>query len=243
VESYVGLGTGSYLTCPVTEVVAGPGAVIGHYRVQKESTAAFHMATQHTHLARDSHFASQAVLIGGALVRSDVTAVLDGEGAHAELNGLYVVRGRQHVDNTMRAEHVAPNCTSHELYKGILDEDASAAFTGRIFVHQAAQKTDAVQSNRNLLLSRGAKANSNPQLEIFADDVRCTHGSTVGQLDAEAVFYLRSRGIGEEAARSLLTYAFASDIIERIAVEPVRADLERFLFDRLPRGEVVRQAV
>jgi Fe-S cluster assembly protein SufD len=143
----------------------------------------------------------------------------------------------------MRVEHAKPHCSSHELYKGVLDGKSRAIFNGLIHVHKGAQKTDAKQSNRNLLLSRDAIANSNPQLEIFADDVRCTHGSTVGQLDDDAVFYLRSRGIGAEAARSLLTYAFASDIVERIKVLPVRRDLEEFLFARLPMGEVVRQAV
>jgi Fe-S cluster assembly protein SufD len=143
----------------------------------------------------------------------------------------------------MRVDHAQPHGNSHELYKGILDGEARAVFNGLIHVHPGAQKTDAKQTNRNLLLSPGAMANSNPQLEIFADDVRCTHGSTVGQLDDDAVFYLRSRGIGVDAARSLLTYAFASDVVGRIAVGPVRRDLEEFLFARLPRGEVVRQAV
>ena len=143
----------------------------------------------------------------------------------------------------MRVEHAKPNCDSHELYKGILEGKARAVFSGRIYVHPGAQKTDAKQTNRNLLLSPKALCNSNPQLEIFADDVRCTHGSTVGQLDPTAIFYLRSRGIGEMAARSLLTYAFAADIVERIRVASVRQDVEEFLFRRLPRGDIVRQAV
>ena len=143
----------------------------------------------------------------------------------------------------MRVEHKAPHCDSHELFKGILEGRARSVFNGRIYVHPGAQKTDAKQTNRNLLLSKDAVANSNPQLEIFADDVKCTHGSTVGQLDDLGVFYLRSRGIGEEAARSLLTYAFAADIVERIKVASVRQELEEFLFRRLPKGDVVRQAV
>jgi Fe-S cluster assembly protein SufD len=143
----------------------------------------------------------------------------------------------------MRVEHNKPNCYSHELYKGILEGEARAVFTGRIYVEKDAQKTDAVQNNRNLLLSNKALCNSQPQLEIFADDVRCTHGSTVGRLDDTAVFYLRSRGIGEEAARSLLTYAFAADIVTRVKLPQVRRDLEEFLFRRLPKGEIVRQAV
>jgi len=241
VETYA--GEGAYFTSPVTELFAGPGAVIDHYKVQRESLAAFHMATFQVQGERASVPSSHSISIGGALVRNDVNAVLDGEGIDCILNGLYFGDGRQVVDNHMRVEHAKPHCASHELYKGVLDGKSRAVFNGLIHVHKGAQKTDAKQSNRNLLLSRDAIANSNPQLEIYADDVKCTHGSTVGQLDEDAVFYLRSRGIGAEAARSLLTYAFASDIVERIKVGPVRRDLEEFLFARLPMGEVVRQAV
>ena len=243
VETYAGGAAGTYLTCPVTEVVVGPGAVLDHCKVQHDSRAAFHMATLQVLQARDSRFFSHAVSAGGAITRNDVNAVLAGEGGDCTLNGLYLATERQHVDNHMRMDHVAAHCTSYELYKGVLDGNARSVFNGLIHVHPGAQKTDAKQSNRNLLISEGAIANSNPQLEIFADDVRCTHGSTVGQLDEDAIFYLRSRGIGEAAAKSLLTYAFASDIVGRIQVEPVRRDLEEFLFSRLPLGEVVRQAV
>jgi Fe-S cluster assembly protein SufD len=241
VETYAGLGT--YFTCTVTEMVAGPGAVIDHYKVQRESVDAFHMATFQVQGDRSSVPSSHSISLGGGLVRNDVNAVLDGEGIDCILNGLYLAEGRQLVDNHMRVVHAKAHCASHELYKGILDGKARAVFNGLIHVRPGAQKTDAKQSNRNLLLSRDAIANSNPQLEIFADDVKCTHGSTVGQLDDDAVFYLRSRGIGAEAARSILTYAFASDIVERIKLAPVRRDLEEFLFTRLPQGEVVRQAV
>jgi Fe-S cluster assembly protein SufD len=241
VETYA--GEGAYFTSPVTELFAGPGAVIDHYKVQRESLEAFHMATFQVQGERACVPSSHSISIGGALVRNDVNAVLDGEGIDCILNGLYFGDGRQVVDNHMRVEHAKPHCASHELYKGVLDGKSRAVFNGLIHVHKGAQKTDAKQSNRNLLLSRDAIANSNPQLEIYADDVKCTHGSTVGQLDEDAVFYLRSRGIGAEAARSLLTYAFASDIVARIKVEPVRRDLEEFLFARLPMGEIVRQAV
>jgi len=241
VETYA--GEGAYFTSPVTELFAGPGAVIDHYKVQRESLAAFHMATFQVQGERASVPSSHSISIGGALVRNDVNAVLDGEGIDCILNGLYFGDGRQVVDNHMRVEHAKPHCASHELYKGVLDGKSRAVFNGLIHVHKGAQKTDAKQSNRNLLLSRDAIANSNPQLEIYADDVKCTHGSTVGQLDEDAIFYLRSRGIGIEAARSLLTYAFASELVERIPVEPVRHALEEFLFARLPGGEVVRQAV
>jgi len=241
VETYTGEGT--YLCCPVTELVAGPASVIDHYKLQRESRDAFHLATFQIEGERSSRPSSHSISIGGALVRNDVNAVLAGEGIDCILNGLYLAEGRQLIDNHMRVDHAQPHCASHELYKGILDGKARAVFNGLIHVHPGAQKTDAKQSNRNLLLSSEAIANSNPQLEIFADDVRCTHGSTVGQLDDDAIFYLRSRGIGAEAARSILTYAFASDIVERIKLAPVRRDLEEFLFSRLPQGEVVRQAV
>ncbi len=234
---------GSTFVAPVTEIILAPSAVVDHYKLQRESTDAFHMATFQIYLERASNFTSQSISWGGGLVRNDVNAVLAGEGCEATLNGLYMVEGRQLVDNHMRVDHVAAHCDSHELFKGILEGHARAIFSGRIFVHKGAQKTDAKQTNRNLLLSPTALVNSNPQLEIFADDVRCTHGSTVGQLDELAVFYLRSRGIGEEAAKSLLTYAFAADIVQRIKDKSVRRDLEEFLFRRLPRGEVVRQAV
>jgi len=237
------MAAGNTLASPVTEVVLEANAVVDHYKLQRESIDAFHMATFQIHLERASNFSSQSISWGGGLVRNDVNAVLDGEGCEATLNGLYMVEGTQLVDNHMRVDHVAPHCDSHELFKGILEGSARAVFNGRIFVHKGAQKTDAKQTNRNLLLSPKALVNSNPQLEIFADDVRCTHGSTVGQLDELGVFYLRSRGIGEQAARSLLTYAFAADIVQRIKDKAVRRDLEEFLFRRLPRGEVVRQAV
>lgn len=248
VETYVGLGAADapetvYLTCGVTELVAGDGAVVDHYRVQRESREAFHLATFELVEGRASNVSSHSIALGGGLVRNDVNALLDGEGSETILNGLYMIGGRQHVDTHMRVEHAKPHCASHELYKGILDGRSRAIFNGLIHVRHGAQKTDAKQSNRNLLLSPDAVANSNPQLEIFADDVKCTHGSTVGQLDDDAVFYLRSRGIGEEAARSILTYAFASDIVERIQVPAVRRDLEEYLFTCLPKGEVVRQSV
>jgi Fe-S cluster assembly protein SufD len=243
VEQFISAGPGSYLTAPVTEVVVEDNAVVDHYKLQRESVEASHIATFQIQLGRSSNFSSHSISWGGGLVRNDVNAVLDGEGGEATLNGLYMVEGKQLVDNHMRVDHVAPYCDSHELYKGILDGASRSVFNGRIYVHPEAQKTDAKQTNRNLLLSHDALCNSNPQLEIFADDVKCTHGSTIGQLDELGIFYLRSRGIGEEAARSLLTYAFAADIVERIKVDEVRHDLEEFLFRRLPKGDIVRQAV
>lgn len=249
VESYVGFNsrageeshraaTGGcpYLTNVVTEIAAAPNAILDHYKLQRESESAFHVATIQVQLAGDSTFSSHAISLGGALVRNDVNAVLSGEGIECTLNGLNMATGRQHVDTHTVIDHAKPHCTSHELYKTILDEKATSVFNGKIYVRQDAQKTDAKQTNQNLLLSEDAVINTKPQLEIFADDVRCTHGATVGQLDEDAIFYLRTRGIGLEEARNLLTYAFASDIIHRINVEPLRAELEKLLFTRLPRG-------
>jgi Fe-S cluster assembly protein SufD len=239
-ESYAGVenrtdaGNRPYFTNAVTEIVAAENAVLDHYKTQRESEAAFHVATLWVRQARSSNFSSHSISLGGALVRNDITAVLGGPGIESTLNGLYVVGGRQHVDNHTAIDHANPHCNSHELYKGILDGHATGVFSGKIFVREDAQKTDAKQTNQNLLLSRDAVIDTKPQLEIFADDVRCTHGATVGQLDADALFYLRSRGIGEAEARGLLTYAFASDILGRIKVEPLRAALEDLLFAQLP---------
>ena len=243
IESYAGLGRGGYLTVPVTELAAGDYSVVEHYKLQQESIEAAHLAYWQLHMGHSTTVTSQNVSLGGGFVRNDIRTFLAEEGGDCTLDGLYLTKGEQFVDNHMLAEHAAPNCRSFELYKGILDESSRAVFNGLIHVHKGAQKTDGVQSNRNLLLSKDALVNSNPQLLIFADDVKCTHGSTVGQLDRDALFYLRSRGIGEEAARSLLIYAFASEFVQKIQFEPVRKDLEEFLFTRLPKGEIVRQAV
>jgi len=241
VEQYIGTG-GETLTVPVTEVHLAPGAVIRHIRLQEESRDARHIALQTSRQGRDSRFESVALTVGAALSRTDVDAELNAPGAHASLDGLYLVDDGQHTDSQLRVRHAAPHCTSHELYKGILDGKSRAVFNGRIIVDPGAQKTDAIQSNRNLLLSAGALVNSNPQLEIFADDVRCTHGSTVGRLDEEAVFYLRSRGIDRATAESLLTYAFAAEIVQEIPVAEIRERMERHLVERLPQGELAREA-
>jgi Fe-S cluster assembly protein SufD len=243
VERYATIGEGETLAVPVTELVVGADAVIDHYRLAQEGATNAQVGLQQLYCERGAHPTSYSVVTGGSLVRQDVRAVLAGEGVDAILNGLYLTRGRQHVDHQMYVEHRAPHCGSHELYKGILEDRSRAVFNGLIHVLPGAQKTDAKQTNRNLLLSNEALVNTNPQLRIFADDVKCTHGSTVGQLDDDAVFYLRSRGIGEEAAKSLLTYAFARDVIDRIKAPAVRHDLEELLLARLPKGDVVRQAL
>jgi Fe-S cluster assembly protein SufD len=229
VETY--RGAGDYFTNAVTEIIAGDGAVIDHYKVQQESAGAFHIATMQVSLGRSASFSSHSISLGGALVRNDANAVLS-EGTEAILNGLYIANGGQHVDNHTSIDHAKPHATSHELYKGILDGRATAVFNGRIIVRKDAQKTDSKQTNKNLVLSDEAVINTKPELQIHADDVRCTHGATIGQLDAEALFYLQSRGIGRREARGLLTYAFAQDIIDRIKVQPLRESLERALFEK-----------
>lgn len=229
VETYQ--GAGRYFTNAVTEIVAGPGAVVDHYKVQRESLEAFHIATMQASLGRSGNFSSHSISLGGALVRNDVNAVL-AEGTEAALNGLYLANGSQHVDNHTEIDHAKPHGTSHELYKGILDGKATAVFNGRIIVRKDAQKTDSKQTNKNLVLSDSAVIDTKPELQIFADDVRCTHGATIGQLDAESMFYLQSRGIGKSEARSLLTYAFAQDIIDRVKVQSLKDLLERVLFEK-----------
>ncbi len=234
VESYGGGGEPAYLTNAVTEVVAGPGAVVDHYKTVRENPAAFHIASMHVRLGRAARFSSHAVTLEGAIVRNDVQALLDGEGGECTLNGLYLASGRRLVDNHTTIHHAQPHCSSHELYKGILDGEARAVFNGKIIVAIDAQKTDAKQSNKALLLSEDAQINTKPELEIFADDVRCTHGATVGQLDEDALFYLRARGLGLEQARNVLIHAFASDLLNRIAIESIREQLEDLLLDQLP---------
>jgi Fe-S cluster assembly protein SufD len=227
VETY--LGEGPHFTNAVTEIVVGEGAIVDHYKIQRESLAAFHVATMHATLGRSANFSSHSIALGGALVRNDANVTL-AQGTEAILNGLYIVSGRQHVDNHTQIDHAKPHGTSHELYKGILDGHASAVFNGRIIVRKDAQKTDSKQTNKNLVLSNEAVINTKPELQILADDVRCTHGATIGQLDAEAMFYLQSRGIGKRQARDLLTYAFAQDILDRIKIAELRSELEGELF-------------
>jgi len=224
-------GEGRYLTNAVTEIVAAEGSIVDHYKVQRESPEAFHIATTQVQLGRNANFSSHSISLGGALVRNDVGAVLS-EGTEATLNGLYIVNGTQHIDNHTVIDHAKPHGTSHELYKGILDGKAGAVFNGRILVRKDAQKTDSKQTNKNLVLSDEAVINTKPELQILADDVRCTHGATIGQLDAESLFYLQSRGIGKNEARSLLTYAFAQDIVDRIKVPSLKDSLERMLFEK-----------
>jgi Fe-S cluster assembly protein SufD len=241
VESYVAVGSAQYFTNAVTEVRVGDGATLGHYKVQRESARAFHVSTTEVRQGRDSHYVNFSFAAGAQLSRTNVSTVLGGEGCGVTLNGLYMVDGTQHVDHQTRVEHVEPNCFSRELYKGVLDGASHAVFNGKVYVHPEAQKTDGKQSNNNLLLSELAHVDTKPQLEIFADDVKCTHGATVGRIDETALFYMKSRGINAETARRLLTYAFAADVLETIELDPLREGLEgltlrRFTAERAAGG-------
>jgi Fe-S cluster assembly protein SufD len=241
VETYIGEKRHPYFTCPVTELFVGHDAKVGYYRWQEESDAACHMANVLVQVDHHARLEAHGISLGGLVVRQDTNADLSGEGSECVLNGLYLAAGTQFVDNHMLVRHLQPRCTSRELYKGILDGSARAVFNGRIYVQPGAQKTDAKQSNRNLLLSDAALVSSNPQLEIFADDVRCTHGSAVGQMDDDALFYLRSRGLDRNAARAMLVYAFAGEILDEMSWAPIRQRLEDRLADRLPQGKVIRE--
>lgn len=242
VESYVSLSSIPYLTNAVTEMIVGEGAVIEHDKLQDESLQAFHIGTTHFQQAGKSNVISNSIAIGGSIVRNNVSAVLAEQGTECTLNGLSLATGEQLVDNHTTIDHASPSCVSHELYKSILDGKSRGVFNGKIFVRKDAQKTDAKQTNKTLLLSDEATMDTKPQLEIFADDVKCTHGATVGQLDEEQVFYLRSRGLMLDAARDILTFAFASDVVHRIHVDPLREQLDGILHSRLRKGRELIEA-
>ena len=226
IESYAGLTDDRYFTNAVTEAVIGDGATLTHLKLQRESPRAFHVGTLDVRQARDSHLFSFSFATGAALSRTNIYTELRGEGCGATLNGLYLGDHDQHIDHQTRIEHVEPNCYSRELYKGILDGASHGVFNGKVYVHPEAQKTDGKQTNNTLLLSERAQIDTKPQLEIFADDVKCTHGATVGRLDETSLFYMKSRGINARTARELLTYAFAADVLETIELAEVREGLE-----------------
>jgi Fe-S cluster assembly protein SufD len=233
IESYAALhGAMEYFTNAVTEAVIADGATLTHLKLQRESEQAYHVGTFDARQGRDSHLVSFSFAIGGALSRTNVYTELRGEGCGATLNGLYLGDGTQHIDHQTRIEHVEPNTYSRELYKGILDGAAHGVFNGKVFVHPEAQKTDGKQTNNTLLLSEKAQIDTKPQLEIFADDVKCTHGATVGRLDETALFYMKSRGVNARTARELLTYAFAADVLETIELGPVKEGLETAVLRR-----------
>jgi Fe-S cluster assembly protein SufD len=230
VEDYVSLGgKGVMLSNTATELVAKDGAVVSHYMIEREHQEAFNISTLRIQQGRNANVSSHSVLLGGGLVRNNVHPVLAGEGSECLINGLFVGNGRQHLDNYMLVEHASPHCGSRQFYNGILDDHAHGVFHGRIIVHKDAQKTDAKQTNRNLLLSDDAQIDTKPQLEIYADDVKCTHGATIGQIEENALFYLRSRGIDEASARKLLLLAFAGECLERMKEDAVRSHIEKMV--------------
>ncbi len=237
VESWVGLTDAPYFTNAVAEVVVEDGATLHHVKVQREGAGAYHVGTIEARQGRDSHYINFSFAVGAALSRTNVYTVLGGEGCGTTLNGLYMFDGSQHGDHQTRIEHATPSCFSRQIYKGILDGESHGVFNGKVFVRAIAQQTDGKQTNNTLLLSDRAQIDAKPQLEIFADDVKCTHGATVGQLDATALFYLKSRGIDAHTAQQLLTYAFAADVLETIENEAIRVELERITRLRFTEAE------
>ena len=233
IESYYSAGDQAVFANAVTEVFVDENANIEHTKFQEMNHESFHVATIQAQLARSSHFTSHSISTGARIARNNINLVMNGEGIECVLNGLYLVGGKQLVDHHTLADHAMPHCDSHEFYHGIVGDESRGVFNGKIYVREDAQKTDAKQSSRAILLSDKATVNAKPQLEIYADDVKCTHGATVGQLNEEAIFYCRSRGIDETSARRMLTHAFAGEVIDRISIEPVREHLEKIIWDRL----------
>jgi Fe-S cluster assembly protein SufD len=233
IESHAGRAGSRYFTNPMVDVVIGAESHLIHYQLQQESSAATHISYTRSSLGPSSHYSRFAIDFGGRLVRHDMVVELNGEGAEATLNGLYMPKERQHIDHHTTLRHLQPHTFSRQLYKGVLQDKAHAVFNGRIFVAREAQRTDAIQYNKNLILSDDALANTQPQLEIFADDVRCTHGGTIGQLNQEGLFYLRSRGIGAKTARQIMVRAFAGEIVQGIKSDAVREQVEKWMTARL----------
>jgi Fe-S cluster assembly protein SufD len=240
-ESHVSTGTAASFSNTVTEIFAEEDAVVEHCKFQDEHPSAFHMGTLAARLGRGARFASHSVASGARLSRNNIRLDLAGEGVEALLNGLFLTSGDQLADHHMTVNHARPHCESHEYFNGILDGKSKGVFHGRILVQPGAQKTDARQTNKNLLLSDDATVDTRPQLEIYADDVKCTHGATVGQLDEDAIFYLRARGIGTEKARRMLIHAFAGEIIERVRCDAAREELSRRIWDRLEQNPILTE--
>jgi len=233
IESFVSSNGGKYFTNAIAEIVLKDGAQLEHYRVQRESNNAYHVSTTSAELGRASRYYTTSINLGAQLARHDVSVVMDHEGAETAVDGLYMVGSDQHTDTHSVIDHKQPHCTSHQLYKGILDGNGRAVFNGKVFVREGAQKTDAQQTNKNLLLSDKARVDTKPQLEIYADDVKCAHGAAVGQIDPEELFYLEARGIGPELGRNLLTYGFAEEVIGKIKIDSIRSQLDEIVLRQL----------
>lgn len=241
IEHYVSLEDNVYLSNVVTEMVVGENSSVGHYLIELESKKAFNISTLRIQQARSSNIRSHSVLLGGSLVRNNIHPVLAGEGCNSLINGLYMSTHRQHMDNYMKVEHVSPHCDSRQLYNGVLDGRSRGVFHGRIIVHEDAQKTDAKQTNRNLLLSDHAQVDTKPQLEIYADDVKCTHGATIGQIDENALFYLRSRGISKEASRDIILNAFTNETLESMTLDSVKNYCTDLIADWFKQRELAQK--
>jgi Fe-S cluster assembly protein SufD len=233
IENFVSSDDNRYFTNAIAEIVLKDGAHLEHYRLQRESKKAFHVSTTAAELGRASLYDTTSINLGAHLSRHDISVVMDHEGAETSVDGLYMVDSDQHTDTHSVIDHKQPHCNSHQLYKGILDGSARAVFNGKIFVREGAQKTDAMQTNKNLLLSEKARVDTKPQLEIYADDVKCAHGAAVGQIDPEELFYLETRGIGPELGRSLLTYGFAEEVIAKIKLDSIKAELDQIVLKQL----------
>ncbi len=233
IESYLRCSETRYFTDSVVEIVLADDAKLKHLRVQRESHAAFHVGTTAISLSRASFYDTTNITLGAKLSRHDINVKFNAEGAECFVDGLYLVSESQHTDTHSVIDHRVPNCVSHQNYKGIVDEKARAVFNGKVFVRENASGTNAVQSNKNLLLSNDARVDTKPQLEIFNDDVKCAHGATVGQLEEEELFYLLSRGLNESLARNLLTYGFAEEIINKIEIESIKKQLDEAVLNRL----------
>jgi Fe-S cluster assembly protein SufD len=243
IETYSGAAESEYFTNTITEISLGQGALLEHYKLQQEGPGGFHIGNVQVQQQRDSHFTSHSISLGGKLVRNDIDVKLLAPGAEAVLNGLYITDKSQHVDNHTRIDHLSAHTTSTEVYRGVLSGRSRGVFNGKVVVHKDAQKTSADQSNANLLLSNDAEIDTKPELEIYADDVKCSHGATIGQLDENMLFYLRSRAIPEDLARSLLTFAFTEAVISRIKLAPVRRRLEQRIVGQLPDADMIREFV
>jgi Fe-S cluster assembly protein SufD len=232
IEHYAGFDNSIYFTNAVTEISVGENAVVHHTKIQEESKSSFHIARMETVQGRNSCFTSNMISLGGAITRNDFNTRFNSTGGESELNGLFLIDDSQLFDAHTLIDHASPNCNSHELYRGILDGKSRGVFNGKVIVRRDAQKTNAFQENNNIILSDEALVDTKPQLEIFADDVKCSHGATVGQLDNEALFYLKSRGIGEEKSRDILIHAFASDVVRRIKIDKIKDHIENILTEK-----------
>ena len=243
IESFAGIPDTEYLTNNQTAILGRAGSRLDYYSIQQESQRAYHIGNTRIRQQADSRIDCHTLSLGGKLARSDIDVELDGPGAEVKLNGLYLTNNRQHVDNHTLVEHKQPHTTSNEHFRGVMNGHSRAVFNGKVIVHEQAQKTEAHQSNANLLLSGNAEVDTKPELEIYADDVKCSHGATVGQLDENMLFYLRSRGVDEHTARSLLTYAFADEIIRDIRFPEIRERLEHSIAGELPDTDLIEEFV